>query len=159
MSAIAVSLIVAPIILVTTDAEWVRLLLMSLISTVVVVIVTLITPDTKHSVLDAFYHQIKPMGFWTKTASRVGDPSQLPLKRLRSSLYDILISAVSLFSLLVGLGKLMFRPSADSVLLPLGLIVLGLALVPLWWKSVMSVEEQAPSNQPGEGEPDMAQEL
>ena len=156
MSAIAVSLIVAPVILITTDAEWVRLLLMSLISTVVVVIVTLITPDTKHSVLDAFYRQINPIGFWSKTATRVGDPAKLPLKKLGSSLYDILISAVSLFSLLVGLGKLMFRPTSESVLLPLVLIVVGVALVPLWWKSVMSVAQEASTDPPEAPDPKMA---
>ena len=113
-------------------------------------------PDTKHSVLDAFYRQINPIGFWSKTALRVGDPAKLPLKKLGSSLYDILISAVSLFSLLVGLGKLMFRPTSESVLLPLVLIVVGVALVPLWWKSVMSVAQEASTDPPEAPDPKMA---
>ncbi len=107
---------------------------MSLLSTVAVVVVTLITRETEPEKLDSFYLKVKPVGFWTKTALRVhGDPA-LPLLKLKRSLVQTIITAISLFSLLVGFGKLMFRPSDESIFMTLLLLILGLALVPVWIK-------------------------
>ena len=94
MSAIFISILAAPFILVLTDVEWIRLLSMSLLSTAVVVIVTLVTKETESEKLDSFYLKVKPVGFWRKTALRVhGDPA-LPLLKLKRSLVQTIITAI-----------------------------------------------------------------
>jgi len=59
LTAMATSLIVAPIILFTVNDEWLRLLIMSATSTVAVVVVTLVTSETEHSILDRFFQQVR----------------------------------------------------------------------------------------------------
>lgn len=136
IAAMATSLICAPIILFNVEEDWLQLLLMSSISTGVVVLVSLLTARTAPEQLDAFYKRIKPSGFWSGTAQRCGDDASIPRQKLSLAIKETLITAVSLFSLLVGFGKLMFRPSSESIWLSLVLIIVGLALVPLSLKSL-----------------------
>ena len=81
LAAMAISLVLAPIFLVATNAgwirdeEWIRLSLMALFSTVAAVTVTYFTPRTDVKVLKAFYKRVNPVGFWRKTAALVdGNP-------------------------------------------------------------------------------------
>ena len=81
LAAMAISLVLAPILLVATNAgwirdeEWIRLSLMALFSTVAAVTVTYFTPRTDVKVLKAFYKRVNPVGFWRKTAALVdGNP-------------------------------------------------------------------------------------
>ncbi|MBC8186382.1 Na+:solute symporter, partial [candidate division KSB1 bacterium] len=80
LSAIVASLIFAPIILFTIDAEWLRLLLMASISTVVVVTVTLLTRPTAENVLLDFYKRVDPPGFWKNTAKKLNREVTRPVK-------------------------------------------------------------------------------
>ena len=102
---------------------------------------SLVTKETDSEKLDSFYLKVKPVGFWRKTALRVhGDPA-LPLLKLKRSLVQTIITAISLFSLLVGLGKLMFRPSDESILMTMLLLILGFSLVPVWIKYLNKSEK------------------
>jgi len=141
ISAIASSLIMAPTILYFFDQDWLQLLVMSVVTTAVVVIVTYITPETDHSVLDAFYKKVKPQGFWRKTALRNKDNAGLPFKKFKKSVGEVFKTAISLFLLLAGFGKLMFRPESESIWWSIILIVLGLIMVPFWIKDVEEKEE------------------
>jgi solute:Na+ symporter, SSS family len=71
VAAMATSLVVAPILLVSTDAEWVRLGVMALATTGAAIGITFVTPRTDPAVLAAFYHRVHPAGFWRRTAARV----------------------------------------------------------------------------------------
>lgn len=136
ISAIVASLVIAPFVLAYVEESWIQFCIMAFGSTVVVIIVTLLTPETSTEKLQSFYKLTKPSGFWRKTAAAVGESPNEPLIRFRTDMIQVIVSAVSLFSLLVGFGKMMFRPSSESIMFPILLVILGLALVPVWYKGV-----------------------
>ncbi len=142
LAAMAVSLIVAPILLVVTDEEWVRLGSMSLVSTLAAVLVTYFTPATKQEVLNKFYKSVNPCGFWRKTAVALGIDGSNPLKKLLSRLKSVAITSVSLFALLIGVGKLLLLLPGDSRIWPWIFIIISLALIPLWWKDVVKPADE-----------------
>lgn len=137
LAAMVVSLIVAPILLVVTDEEWIRLGSMSLVSTLAAVLVTYFTPTTKQEVLNKFYKSVNPCGFWRKTAIALGIDGSNPLKKLLSRLKSVAITSVSLFALLIGVGKLLLLLPGDSRIWPWIFIIISIALIPLWWKDVL----------------------
>jgi len=116
-------------------SDWKQLAIMSFSTTAAAILVTFFTPETDKEVLEEFYKKVKPEGWWGKTAAACGDDPKEPLRGLRKSLFETATSAVSLFCLLVGCGKLMFRPMGDGVALPIVLILIGLALIPVWLKA------------------------
>lgn len=134
ISAILVSLIFAPIILFTVSDEWLRLLLMAGISTVVVVTVTLLTKPTKDSVLLEFYRRVKPPGWWRNTSRKAGMDADHPRKQFLSGAYLTITVSISIYLLLIGSGKMLFPASGGSVFTASVYIVLGLASVALWWR-------------------------
>ncbi len=133
LAAIAVSLVVAPILLVTTDAEWIRLSVMAAVSTAAAVGVTFVTPPTDEAVLRSFFRKVRPEGFWAGTARSVGDDPAGPARRLGTGLRFTLLTSASLFLALVGLGRLLVPPPGAGPWLPVALLVGALALVPTWW--------------------------
>lgn len=141
VAAIATSLIVAPVILLTIEDEWLRLLLMSAAATIAVVVVTLLTPETEHSILDRFFRRVKPLGFWRGTAKRCGIGAEIPLKQFKQGAYLVLTTALTIFLLLVGIGKLIVPAPSSSSLFALALIVLGLVSIKLWWGKVIVAKE------------------
>jgi SSS family solute:Na+ symporter len=138
LSAIITSLIVAPIILFTVEAEWQRLLFMSFISTVVVVTVTLLTRPTEDKVLIEFYRQVDPPGFWKKTAEKIGREASRPIRYFKDAAYLTVTTSLSVYLLLVGFGKLILPNPDSSTTYSWGYIALGLMIVPLWWRKFFS---------------------
>ncbi|NOZ04569.1 MAG: Na+:solute symporter [FCB group bacterium] len=138
LAAMAASLIIAPIILFTVDAEWLKLLLMSASSTAIVLIVTWLTPDTDKDVLDRFYQRVNPPGLWRKTAARLGMDVQSPGREFRQGAYLVLTTAATIYLLLVGIGKLMLPDPLGSSVAAWIYVLLGLASIPLWWKKVFA---------------------
>ena len=143
LAAMAISLVLAPILLVATNAgwirdeEWIRLSLMALFSTVAAVTVTYFTPRTDVKVLKAFYKRVNPVGFWRKTAALVdGDPRK-PLNDFIREAKTTLLTALSLFLMLIGAGKLLIRPPTESSFLPWLCIALSLFLIRFWWKNAI----------------------
>jgi len=134
VAAMAISLIMAPILLVVTDQEWLRLSMMALVSTSVVVSVTLSTPKTDRSVLKQFYTRVQPLGFWRETASLVGDDPSLPTRRLLRAVRTTLLVSLSLFPMLVGVGKLLIRTPDQSLVWPLICVAVAAGILPLWWR-------------------------
>lgn len=137
LAAMAASLIVAPILLVITDVEWLRLSSMALVSTIVAVGVTFITPPTDEEVLKQFYNKVRPMGFWRNTAKAVGDDAMSSIRNLVKGLKTTFLTSLSLFLLLVGLGKFMIHIPGQSYLWPGLYVVVAFALVPLWWRDAI----------------------
>jgi Na+/proline symporter len=137
LAAMAASLVIAPIILFTVDAEWLRLLLMSFSSTLIVLVVTWLTPATDKEILNRFYQRVNPPGFWRKTVARLGLDERRPGRALREGAYLVMTTATTIFLLLVGIGKLMLPAPQSSPLIAWVYLFLGLASILLWWKKVM----------------------
>ena len=147
LAAKAISLVLAPILLVATNAgwirdeEWIRLSLMALFSTVAAVTVTYFTPRTDVKVLKAFYKRVNPVGFWRKTAALVdGDPRK-PLNDFIGEAKTTLLTALSLFLMLIGAGKLLIRPPTESSFLLWLCIALSLFLIRFWWKNAIGGQQ------------------
>lgn len=136
VSAIIVSLIFAPIILFTVEAEWLRLLLMSSISTAVVIAVTLLTRPTAEATLLEFYKRVRPPGFWRRTADALHSDAQQPVREFKQGAYLTITTSLSLFLLLVGVGKLVLPNPESAITYSWLYIALGLACVPLWWRKM-----------------------
>lgn len=138
LAAMVVSLIVAPILLVTlgTDAddEWLRLLIMAVATTAAAIAITFVTPATDTKVLLAFYERVQPYGFWGRTAALAGDRPEAPRQALRRRVQALLVTAMSLFLLLLGVGRLLVAAPDASTLWSWLYVVAGLGLVPLWWR-------------------------
>lgn len=146
LAAMAASLVTAPLLLVFmgTDAEgeWLRLLIMAVVTTAAAVGVTFITPRTDREVLLSFYERVQPFGFWSKTARLAGDRPEAPRQALRRRLGAVIASAASLFLLLLGVGRLMIAPPDASAAWTWAFILVGLALVPVWWRSLRRDEAE-----------------
>jgi solute:Na+ symporter, SSS family len=140
LAAMATSLVVAPLLLIhlgtAAELEWVRLGIMALVTTVAAVAAALLAPRTDERVLLDFYTRVRPPGFWQQTAARAGDDARGPIVALGHRVYAVALTATSLFLVLVGAGRLLIAPPDASVLLSVGLLAGGLALVPAWWREL-----------------------
>ncbi len=134
VSAIALSLMVAPLLLVLTDQEWLRLSAMALVSTVGAVAVTWVTPRTDAAVLRRFYRRVRPAGFWAATARANGDDGISPTRRLAGGLGSTALTAVSLYLMLFGVGRLLVSPPGANPAWSWLAVAGALALVSVWWK-------------------------
>ena len=147
LAAMAISLVLAPILLVATNAgwirdeEWIRLSLMALFSTVAAVTVTYFTPRTDVKVLKAFYKRVNPVGFWRKTAALVDEDPRKPLNDFIGEAKTTLLTASSLFLMLIGAGKLLIRPPTESSFLLWLCIALSLFLIRFWWKNAIGGQQ------------------
>lgn len=136
LSAMGISLVIAPIILFNVDAEWLRLLYMSSISTGFVLIITFLTPATSNEVLEKFYQRVSPPGLWHKTAQRLNMDSERPGRDFRSGAYLVLTTAATIFLLLIGIGKLLLPAPNGLPFVAWIFVGLGIASISLWWKKL-----------------------
>jgi Na+/proline symporter len=140
LAAMAASLVTAPALLyfmgTDPDEEWIRLGLMALVTTGAAVLVTFVTPRTDDETLKAFYRRVRPLGWWGRTARLCGEPERTALQALRRPAVAVLAGALSLFALLVGVGRLLF-PAPGTAPWPSWLaVVAGLLLVPVWMRAM-----------------------
>lgn len=140
ITAMAASLVFAPIILITIESNWQQIVAMAGLSTLSVIVVSLLTPRTDPEKLKSFHKRVKPQGFWKQTAIAVGGLPGIPLAKLKVSLKDTAIAGGSLFAMLVGTSKFFLRPPGEGPWPSLILIVIGLALIPLWWRTIANEE-------------------
>lgn len=142
LAAMVVSLITAPLLLyyLGTDAEreWQRLGIMSLVACSAAILITFVTPATDDSTLDRFYRRVRPFGFWGRTARRCGSLGHDALLGLRGRLVAVILTAASLYCLLVGIGRLLFPAPEGSDVLAWICIALGLLLLPIWLRMAFS---------------------
>ncbi len=141
LTAMAVSLITAPLLLyylgTDPEREWIRLAIMALTTTSAAILVTFITPATDDATLKRFYRRVRPFGFWRHAAMLNGVGAAVSVKALGSRLYAVVVTAVSLFSLLIGIGRLMFPPPQGNSLLSWLCLLVGLLLIPVWLRIAM----------------------
>jgi Na+/proline symporter len=138
IAAIFSSIFFAPIILLYVPEEWLRLLLMSVISTIFVVGAALISPPTEDKKLIVFFKRVQPPGFWEKTASKAGMDPMNPRFELFEGIKLILLTGATCFFLLAGIGKLIVPMPDSSPIYPILLIAGGLICVPFWLKKLLS---------------------
>ncbi|MFQ5677632.1 MAG: sodium transporter, partial [bacterium] len=137
LGAMAASLVVAPILLVVTDVEWIRLGTMAVVTTLIAIGITYLTPSTEANVLKEFYLRVRPLGFWRKTAALAGDDSGRSGQEFFKGLKTTALTSISLFCLLLGVGKLLFSVPGTSILGAWMYVVVALALIPLWWQDAI----------------------
>jgi hypothetical protein len=142
IGAVAASLVLAPVLLlgVPAEQEALRLLLMALGSTAAGVGASLLTRPVSPERLRAFYAQARPPGFWQPVASGLGEGDAGDVRRLGRGLLATALAALSIFSLLTGLGSWLagspapiWWPAPRGVWLA-SVLATGTALVPLWWR-------------------------
>lgn len=129
LAAIGASAVAAPILLARVEQEPARLLLAGLIGTLASVVASLVTKPVDPDQLRAFYERVQPPGFWGEPEAR---------KRLMQGSIRMLAAAMTLFTLLVGLGTWLVGGTPPTffghrrawVVLNL---MFALALVPVWW--------------------------
>jgi len=137
LAAIITSLVLAPILLFVTKSEWIRLATMAAASTAAAIGITFFTPLTSDRVLKQFYETVHPLGFWPRAASLKGEHTFTPINNLLREMKITLLAALSLFLLLIGVGKFII-PSPDQSLFWPGLYTfLSIALIPFWWQRAL----------------------
>ncbi|KJH80899.1 Na+:solute symporter [Pseudomonas sp. KSR10] len=153
LTAMGVSLITAPLLLyylgTDPEREWVRLGIMALVTTTAAILVTFVTPATDDATLKRFYRRVRPFGFWQHAAMLNGVAATVSVKALGTRLSAVAITAISLFSLLVGVGRLMFPSPESSALLGWVCVALGLLLIPVWLRIAMGRQfDSDPEDEP-----------
>jgi len=134
VAAIAASLLVAPVLMLTVEADWLRLLSMSAVSLVVVIAAAYLAPGTSERRLVAFYERVRPPGMWRKTALAAGEDPASGARELRSDVLGLAACAVSVYTWLVGIGWLLVH--RDGIVFGVAMIVIGIAATPVWLRSL-----------------------
>ncbi|MGK0310314.1 MAG: Na+/proline symporter [Lentimonas sp.] len=96
------------------DDYAVRFTFNMVVTTIVWVIVTFLTPPEKEEVLIKFYKRIKPGGWWKDIPSKSGNANHLVIGKLEWSCWAL--GVTGLFAMIVCLGKLCFGLYLQSAL-------------------------------------------
>ena len=143
LAAIGVSLVLAPLLLLTLSDtyEALRLLIVAAVSTGAGVWASVLTATPGDEQLQTFYRQVRPLGFWGPQRKTLGEDPQEGSRQLGWALIAVISAALSVFLLLTGLGSWLFSSPAPtwfpwrSVWLLL-LLVSSIGLTPLWWRQI-----------------------
>ena len=144
IAAMVVSCAIAPLLifLLDDDQQPLRLLLAAAASTAAALAAIRFTAPEDPARLAAFYRRVRPVGFWGPVARAVdgaGAGAEDGARRLGRAVAAMALCSTTLFCLLVGLGTwLVGSPAPDWVpARPLwigGLLAVGLALCPVWYR-------------------------
>jgi Na+/proline symporter len=134
VASMIVSLVLAPVLIITIDDDWLRLASMAAVSTLVVVVSAIAGPANDPARLTEFYRRVRPPGWWPRAAAAVGDRREVPLAALRAGLVHVIACAVSTYAWLIGSAELLLgtRPRWLAVLV----LAAGCAAVPWWWRAL-----------------------
>ena len=150
IAAITTSLVCVPIILqvIPADQDAVRLLVLTAVATTVAVVVVLNTPAEDHTQLREFYKTAHPPGFWGPIAQGLGEDFMTPRKRMYRALAAVFTASFSIFCVLTGGGSWIAQSPVPAwfpvpaLWIP-ALLLLGLGLVPVWWKLAFGEDHDA----------------
>jgi SSS family solute:Na+ symporter len=131
LAAIVTSALLAPLLLalISPEHEALRLLVVAAAATGAGIAVTLATPAEPVTRLREFYARARPPGFWGPVAMAEGDPTAAGVPRLLSGLTATALAALSVFSLLVGLGTWLVGGTPPAWCTSRGVWVGGLILL------------------------------
>ncbi len=141
ITAILVSSVIAPILLVYVDDQQhaLRLLVMAVVSTLAALLAMGLAGPEERSRLLSFYTKVRPIGFWGPIAREVGVEKDHGPRRLWRAIGAMTSCGLSVFCLLVGIGSWLIGSPApfwfpwQSSWIGL-LLISGLGLIPLWYK-------------------------
>jgi Na+/proline symporter len=114
LAAIAVSTLLAPLLLLSVEDEGARMLLMSLAATGAAVGVSLASRGEALGRLCVFYRRVRPPGFWGPVALACGHPPGRALEALRRGVLATAAFSLATFCLLVGAGSWLFGSPAPT---------------------------------------------
>jgi len=141
IAAMVVSVVAAPVLLTTfgDDQQALRLLLVGALSTLAALVAVWLKGPEAPEVLGEFYRRVRPVGFWRPVGEPVDPAGALSgPARLGRALTAILLCAVTVFSVLVGLGTWLLGSPAPaglpSTVWVVGLLALAAAVTPLWYR-------------------------
>lgn len=146
LAAIVVSLVGSVILLSVfpeNDQEWIRLSLMGLISTMAVIGITFVTPKTDQKILNRFYKQVLPPGFWGNTAKASKLDPKHAISELQQGLLMTGITSASIFLAILGLGKLLMPIPGESLMFAGVCLLMSFALAVVWFARLKKMNEMA----------------
>ena len=126
VAAIATSLLAAPLILAFVEAEWLRLALITGLSTGAAIGITYVTPATDTAVLRAFCARVRPVGWWPRFRGRPA------LRAFGQRMRYVALMTASLLLSLVGLARLLVPAPGAAPLWSWGALAAAALLAPLW---------------------------
>lgn len=136
ISAVVTSAITAPLLLWALDHQAKRLLLAGGLSFLAAMLAIYIKGPEKRELLESFYERVRPAGFWGPIS---GSRRREDISRLIEAVGATVGASFTIFCLLVGAGSWLARspvprwfPWPESW--APALIVLGISLIPFWWR-------------------------
>ena len=133
LGSIVVSLLLAPILLLTVEADWLRLAAMAGASSVVVIVTALFLPETEMERRVQFFRTVRPLGWWRRTALAAGADPRAPLVGLLRALGALAACAATVYCWLLGLGMILLHGDAARGVL---LLAAGAIATVFWWGAV-----------------------
>ena len=141
IAAVLASIVAAPLLMVYVDdgRHALRLLLVAAFATAAALVAIRVAGPEDRDRLAAFYRKVRPVGFWGPIARDADVAADDGPKRLGRALAATGICALCVFCLLVGIGSWLAGSPAPAWF-PFeaawrgGLIVAGVALMPLWYR-------------------------
>lgn len=144
------SFILAPILLKTMPGDDVsndslRLLIMTGASTGACLIAAFLFPRVSEEVIVPFYRRVRPPGWWGPVALAAGMSPSASRQAFRTGALATGLASASVFALIVGLGSWMVSAPGPGFLPQWlwvgGLVVVGLGLIPAWYKVAWAAEK------------------
>jgi Na+/proline symporter len=132
LAAIAVSSLLAPLLLWSVDGEGARMLLVSLASTSAAALVSLASPGESMDRLCAFYRRVRPPGFWGPVALACGESPGRARESLRRGALATAGVSLAIFCLLVGVGSWLVGSPAPTWFPWRGPWIAGLLIAAVW---------------------------
>lgn len=158
LSCIAASMVMAPLLLwlIPAQQEEMRMLIMGIGAGLIGGVVSWFTGPEDMDRLETFYRRARPPGFWGPVEKRVQPERQDGVRRFWRALLAMGLTAFSIFCLLTGLGTWLVGSPAPAWM-PwreawiIGLLAVGMLLIPLWVKIGFSLPE--PGSQTSQRQP------
>ena len=132
IGSILVSLVLAPILILTVEQDWLRLAIMALVSTLVVIAAALWLPGTEPVRLMAFYDRVRPPGWWATAARGLNLDVSAARREFGRDMLAVVAAAISVFGWLVGGAQLLLQTT--SVTSSALLLLIATLAVPGWWR-------------------------
>ena len=141
ISAMLMSSVMAPVLMIYLDDEQqaLRLLVAATTSTGAALLVNWIKGPEERQHLAEFYRRVRPIGFWGPVARAGGIEDDGGARRLWRAMGAMVTCSLSLFCLLVGFGTWLVGGAlpvwfTSRSLWVGGLLFVGLALCPVWYR-------------------------
>ena len=107
--------------------EWEKIVFGAMLTTIVWVVATFVTPPDDEKTLQNFVKKINPGGpGWSKYSMTTGEPWVLP-----KGILLMVLGCIAVYSILIGVGQLIYGNPIGYMLIALS-IISGLGLKQLW---------------------------